>query len=186
MCFYFANLIKVRDPTISERITATELVPLLMRFLLKYKQLRETMAAGDKDIWKNLPPALLKMDKHIKYKHNPLVQFLDNPSDYHIIKHVPGALTPVNRVQTSYQLYMKYVHHVDKAKLPFNQYHFKMRGYYIKEDVYWCNKCDMQSNKVRCGDHFVSSKAHTPPKKLDVYTDMQFRLPHREVAVMST
>jgi phage/plasmid-associated DNA primase len=177
MCYYFEKLVEDRDCTLLSRIVETEVVPLLMRFLLRYQQLR--VKVGDGDVWDNLPATQLEMDKTIKYKHNPLVQFLDG-TNFARMDYVEGAVTLKSDVKKAYRNFMLYDHGVKDADLPDNNYHFNKRKFVCNKRVYWCEKCNEPSDKARCKEHFQPSNGPKPPSRPEVYINMKLTKPYLE------
>lgn len=172
VCFVFKKLVEDRDTTLKTRLVATELVPLIFRFLLRYKAMRDMV--GQKDFWKQMPKTLLDMNETAKTNGNTLADFLDNGSSHHLVEREEGAFTLHKDLNDTYHNYMKFQHKIDGAKLPEDEYMFKVRGY-SRTRWWWCEICHNQTNAARCGPHYVGPKKGYRP---NVYLNLKLTKLH--------
>jgi phage/plasmid-associated DNA primase len=158
--FQFRTRVPDRDTTLKHRLLATEAVPLLLRFLLRYKDLREMVGNGD--FWKKVPASFVDVNTVVKTNGNPLAEFLDYGSSRHLVERVEGAFTAYQTLSDCYTNYMKFYHRIDKSKLPDDDDMFSSRGY-EKTRWHWCDRCENKTDPDRCQGHYVGPKKGPKP-----------------------
>lgn len=150
--FSFTELITERNNKLKEDIIRQELVAIVVRCLLTYRQI--IAESGRDDFWSKIaPPALRELQSEVKQETSFLAAFLANGDDYYQIIFTKGSLTPLSDLEKAYSNHMKFRQKEERARLPSDHHAIKSAGFTV-ERLNLCKTCHLPCVKQTCGDHY--------------------------------
>lgn len=150
--FSFTELIRERNTKLKEEIIERELVTILLRCIITYRQMVES--SGSDDFWSKIAPVSLReLQKEVKQETCALAAFLANGDNYYQVILQKGAVTQLSELEAAYSNHMRFRHKDEKARLTSDHHAIKAAGYTV-ERLHLCKTCHFPCNKTTCGEHY--------------------------------
>jgi hypothetical protein len=166
--FKFEKVVKKRDVLMQKKIEQVELVPILLRCLTRYHELRERYPAAD--FWKFAPRRLRQNRAEASEETNYLANFIANGDDFYTCVYEEGAKTKLSDLKAAFMNHMKFRNPDIRCRWTSDYHPLRARGFMVSQ-VNICKVCD-RSPAVRsaCGEHWNDGKNR---KKLKVIDNMR-------------
>ena len=143
--FPFKNLVGDRDTTLKDTIIEKELLHVLLRSIVLYREVCDEFKG--KDFWSKIAPAaLVEIQKEVKQVTNSLLSFLQQNGDNYYSITQGDHVTSLNELDNCYSNHMKYTHRKPNMTIGEDHYAIKECGYLI-EKLKVCRSC-MQRAKA--------------------------------------
>lgn len=143
------------DTLLKEKIVESELVTILLRSIIRYRDaVKEHKSQG---FWNmKITPAELKDNKEgISIKMNSLGAFIANGDDRYQVVHKEGCVTSLTKLNMIYSKHMLNVRKIPNATIGTDYQAITSAGF-VKRELNMCKECDMPCTKQNCGDHYNS------------------------------
>ena len=148
----WTKLVENKDTGLKRKIIASELVTVLLRCVVMY---RNTCAQfKDVDYWKFAPSELKEAQSDVRTETSRLSAFLSDGDEYYQVLRVEGEVTPLADLKRAFGNHMRFVHKVDKATIGKEQYyHLEIKGF-IVDRLNLCKTCHLQHTLANCKEHY--------------------------------
>ena len=152
LTFNFSEFITNRNTTLKDDIKQNEIVTVMSRCILQYRNACERFKG--KDFWTNVVPVELRNEQNeVHQATSPLAFYSANGDDYAQITHKEGEITQLSELEKLYANHMKIKHDIKGAKIGDDMFPIKFAGYTLRQ-MHICKTCNNVAKKKTCGDHY--------------------------------
>lgn len=150
--FSFINLIEDRNTLLKRDVIKDELVNVMIRCIVSYRQCAERNAG--KGFWEHVAPAALKATKEdVKEQTNYLARFIKNGSTFYQIQFIKGSVTKLEDLEKAFSNHMKFDMKIERMTIGADHHAIKAAGFTVKRTNI-CKICNLEFRQDNCGDHY--------------------------------
>jgi hypothetical protein len=155
--FRFLKLVQNRDTQLVQKIVSNELITIMLRCMVKYRNLAEENKGMD--FWKEIAPdCMVETKNEVAEETNHIANFLANGDDYYQIIHDSGSVTTLKDFERAFKNHMRIHHSEAKVTLSQNDFFpFKVAGF-VNEVKNLCKACKFPHKKSCCEGHVAGDR----------------------------